>query len=205
MRDKISSCALQVKQHLISLFDLDLSAAVACSAISHSLSIAKISSTSLPALELNGVFHPSIEMAHNGSAVPNNMTLGSGSRVAVVTGANMSGKSTLLRAVALVSWYTQCGLPSACSGASVVSLFDSIFVRVGSSDDIANDQSSFMMEMLGVSALLREDGPMLCALDELGRSTCPEDGASLCAALIRRLGSKVNKEKKGKQSTFMFS
>jgi len=68
-------------------------------------------------------------------------------------------------------------------------LFDAIFVRVGSTDDIARDKSSFMMEMLGVAAVLREEGPLLCVLDELGRSTCPEDGAALCAALVRRMAA----------------
>jgi DNA mismatch repair protein MutS len=174
---KVVAECIHVKQSLMTLFDLDLTVGIATGAISHFLNVPKFhSSAESPQLDLKGVFHPAIEMAHNASVVANNLFLDSrSSKVAIVTGANMSGKSTLLRASALVCWFTQCGLPSAVGRESSVSLFDAVFVRVGSSDDIAHDRSSFMNEMMGVSVLLREQGPVLACLDELGRSTCPED------------------------------
>ena len=70
-----------------------------------------------------------------------------------------------------------------------MSLFDHIFVRVGSSDDIQHDKSSFFMEMAGVAAIMERDpsASMLVCLDELGRSTAPDDGAAIFTALIRSL------------------
>ncbi len=189
----IVQCVAEVKRVLLALFDLDVTCGAALTALSHNLSVPQIKRNNVPMeLDLREVFHPGIQLAQGGNVVSNSLHLSAAAeRIGVLTGANMSGKSSLIRAVALVSWCTQCGLPSAQMQSSV-SLVDCIFVRVGSTDDITHDKSSFMNEMSGVAALLREPTSMLCCLDELGRSTAPEDGAAFCGALIRELASRPN-------------
>ncbi len=185
------------REALRALFDLDVACGAAAAAQSHGLSVPRVMEARHGPLELSlhELFHPGIQLAQQSggpAVVRNSLRLSAGGeRVGVLTGANMSGKSSLIRAAALCVWLTQCGLPSAQAG-SALSLVDAVFVRVGSSDDITRDRSSFLNEMSGVAALLRESAPMLCCLDELGRSTAPEDGAALCAALIRELGARDN-------------
>jgi DNA mismatch repair protein MutS len=99
--------------------------------------------------------------------------------------------------VAVSVWLTQCGLPIACDKSSKVSLFDSVFVRCGSHDDISNDKSSFFVEMEDVCSLtasVQRGQKSLICVDELGRSTTPDDGTALLAALIRYLAADEQKK-----------
>lgn len=195
----LQQCRLELLKHaadakhiLNAIYDLDLSIGVASAAVSMGLAIPGSIDAECRLLHLDGLFHPVIRHVQKEDVTRNNVVMGADSRVLVVTGANMSGKSSLIRAVALASWCTQSGLPSAVEPSSVIPLFDTIFVRVGSSDDVVHDRSSFLNEMMGVSSILQKtsDSSMLCCLDELGRSTAPDDGTAICAALIRELGKR---------------
>jgi len=110
--------------------------------------------------------HPVVERAEE-SFVPNDADLPRGS-IAVITGPNMSGKSTYMRSVALAVVLAQTGSFVPAQAASLP-VFDRLFTRVGASDDIAGGQSTFMREMSELTEILHDAGPdSLVLLDETG-------------------------------------
>ena len=133
-------------------------------------------------LEIEGGRHPVVERTEE-SFVPNDADLSRGS-VAVITGPNMSGKSTYMRAVALTTVLAQIGsfVPAQTARLPV---FDRLFTRVGASDDIAGGQSTFMREMRELTEILHDAGPdSLVLLDEVGRGTATTDGRAIARAAV---------------------
>jgi len=131
-------------------------------------------------VEIEGGRHPVVERAEE-SFVPNDVDLPRGS-VAVITGPNMSGKSTYMRAVALATVLAQTGSFVPAQTASLP-VFDRLFTRVGASDDIAGGQSTFMREMSELTEILHDAGPdSLVLLDEVGRGTATTDGRAIARA-----------------------
>jgi len=131
-------------------------------------------------IEIEGGRHPVVERAE-ASFVPNDVDLPRGA-VAVITGPNMSGKSTYMRAVALAVVLAQTGSFVPAQAASLP-VFDRLFTRVGASDDIAGGQSTFMREMSELTEILHDAGPdSLVLLDEVGRGTATTDGRAIARA-----------------------
>jgi len=133
--------------------------------------------------------HPVVEVTRDGF-VPNDATLPPGS-VSLVTGPNMSGKSTYMRQVALIVVLAQTGsfVPADAARLPVV---DKVFTRVGASDDIAGGQSTFMREMTELSSILHEATPeSLILLDEVGRGTSTADGRAIARATVEFLHDEV--------------
>ncbi len=141
------------------------------------------------AVELSESRHPVVErMDSAGGFVPNDVCLGSGQgRFMIITGPNMSGKSTLIRQVALISLMAQMGsfVPARRARLGVV---DRIFSRVGASDNLTAGQSTFMVEMVETAHILRNATPRsLVILDEIGRGTSTFDGMSIAWAVAEHL------------------
>ncbi|MFC5368039.1 DNA mismatch repair protein MutS [Salinirubrum litoreum] len=135
---------------------------------------------SAPAIDIEHGRHPVVADAQS-SFVPNDTHLGD-SRVAVVTGPNMSGKSTYMRQVALICLLAQVGSFVPADAARLPTL-DRIFTRVGASDDIAGGQSTFMREMSELTDILHDATERsLVLLDEVGRGTSTTDGLSIAWA-----------------------
>ncbi|MCM1545227.1 MAG: DNA mismatch repair protein MutS [Ruminococcus sp.] len=136
--------------------------------------------------------HPVVEkMLTDAPFVPNDTYLDcADSRCAIITGPNMAGKSTYMRQVAIICLMAQIGsfVPAKRANLSIV---NSIFTRVGASDDLASGQSTFMVEMNEVSAILKSaDRHSLIILDEVGRGTSTFDGMSIARAVLEYIADK---------------
>lgn len=130
--------------------------------------------------------HPVVEaLLDDAPFVPNDTTLDKeDNRCAIITGPNMAGKSTYMRQIALITLLAQVGsfVPARSAKIGIV---DAIFTRVGASDDLATGQSTFMVEMNEVSAILKNaTSSSLIILDEIGRGTSTFDGMSIARAVL---------------------
>ncbi len=141
-------------------------------------------------LEIVGGRHPVVEYTLDGDVfIPNDTQLEAdeGTRILLLTGPNMAGKSTYLRQVALITLLAQIGsfVPArkACIG-----LADRIFTRVGAEDDIASGKSTFMVEMEETATILHHATQhSLIILDEIGRGTSTHDGLAIAQAVVEHL------------------
>ncbi|KAI9668841.1 MAG: DNA mismatch repair ATPase msh1 [Alyxoria varia] len=112
----------------------------------------------------------------------------SSQKIWLITGPNMAGKSTFLRQTALLSILAQTGSFVPAEYARI-GLVDAVFSRVGSADNLAHDQSTFMVEMLETAAIVRSATERsLVVMDEVGRGTTPEDGLAVGWAVLKYLG-----------------
>ena len=144
------------------------------------------------AFEIKAGRHPVVEAVGTGvdsdlPFVPNDCDLGDATRIWLVTGPNMAGKSTFLRQNALIAVLAQMGsfVPAAAARIGAV---DRLFSRVGAADDLARGRSTFMVEMVETAAILNQAGARaLVILDEIGRGTATYDGLSIAWAAIEHL------------------
>ncbi len=143
-------------------------------------------------IEIHDGRHPVVEQMLTDSVfVPNNVLLDrKANRLAIITGPNMSGKSTYMRQTALIVLMAQMGsfVPASYAKISVV---DAVFTRVGASDDLTAGESTFMVEMHEVSDILKRATPnSLVILDEVGRGTSTFDGISIARAVAEFISGK---------------
>ncbi|MCA1596802.1 MAG: DNA mismatch repair protein MutS, partial [Chloroflexi bacterium] len=138
---------------------------------------------------IRGGRHPVVEQSLKGDQfVPNDAYLGGDEdRLLVITGPNMSGKSTYLRQVGLIVLMAQCGSYVPADSARV-GIVDRIFTRVGAHDDLSSGQSTFMVEMNETANILNNaTSRSLVILDEIGRGTSTFDGLSIAWAVAEHL------------------
>lgn len=139
-------------------------------------------------VEIKNGRHPVVESVLKDSFIPNDLYLNNSTdRLLIVTGANMGGKSTVLRQVALIQILAQIGsfVPATSARLPIV---DRIWTRVGASDDLASGRSTFMVEMTETAAILHNATPRsLILLDEIGRGTSTFDGLSIAWAVAEYL------------------
>ena len=139
-------------------------------------------------IEIAGGRHPIVERAlGRGNFVPNDAQLAEDSRVILLTGPNMAGKSTYLRQTALLVLMAQVGsfVPAE---AARIGLVDRIFTRVGAQDSIAGGLSTFMVEMVETANILNHaTRRSLLIIDEIGRGTSTYDGMSIAQAVVEHI------------------
>ncbi|MEZ4288964.1 MAG: DNA mismatch repair protein MutS, partial [Polyangiales bacterium] len=137
--------------------------------------------------------HPVVETTlPTGAFVPNDIELGKrDQRFILLTGPNMSGKSTVMRQLALASIMAQSGGFVPCESAKMA-IVDRVFTRVGASDNLAAGQSTFMVEMREAAQILQQaTSRSLVILDEVGRGTSTYDGLAIASAITEYLHNTV--------------
>lgn len=136
--------------------------------------------------------HPVLEKLIGTAAfVPNDIKIEPQNNIQLLTGPNMSGKSTYMRQVAYCVILNQigCYLPAQSARLPII---DKIFTRIGSSDDLSSGQSTFMVEMMETQIALSQATPQsLLLFDELGRGTATYDGMALAHAIIHHIADQI--------------
>lgn len=143
-------------------------------------------------LQIKDGRHPVVEkfMGHQ-EYVPNDVKMGDNTDILLITGPNMSGKSTYMRQLALTAVMAQIGCFVPASRAELP-IFDQIFTRIGAADDLISGESTFMVEMMEANnALSHATDRSLILFDEIGRGTATYDGMALAQAIIEYLHEHV--------------
>ena len=136
--------------------------------------------------------HPVVEaVLPAGSYIPNDLVMDEDTSIYLITGPNMSGKSTYMRQLALIAIMAQIGSFIPADSAKLP-VFDQVFTRIGAADDLYSGKSTFMVEMSEANeALQNASSRSLVLFDEIGRGTATYDGMALAGAIIKYLHDKV--------------
>ncbi len=138
--------------------------------------------------------HPILYLQKKDGVVPFNLALSgktSDSRILIISGPNAGGKSVLLKAVGLIQYMLQCGMPVPLRPTSECGLFGSIFIDIGDQQSIDNDLSTYTSHLQNMKALLASaNDDTLFLLDELGGGTEPRSGCAIAEAVLEQLHTK---------------
>ena len=190
LREQLKEYIPRVQQlaSLISELDVFLSFA----AVSEKYQFTKPAFHDGKGLKIIGGRHPVVEKMLNKQAyVPNDCVLTEEKNMMLITGPNMSGKSTYMRQVALIVIMAQMGCYVPCDEADLP-ITDQIFTRIGAADDLASGQSTFMVEMLeSQNAITNATEKSLLLFDEIGRGTSTYDGMALAQAMMEYIHNHI--------------
>ena len=135
--------------------------------------------------------HPVVEIVSKEEYVPNDCVMENGINTLLITGPNMSGKSTYMRQLAIIVIMAQIGSFVPASSANLP-IIDKIFTRIGASDDLVSGESTFMVEMKEArNAICNATEHSLILFDELGRGTATYDGMSLAQAILEYISENI--------------
>ncbi len=135
--------------------------------------------------------HPVVEKVSKTEYVPNDCLMSEDVNTLLITGPNMSGKSTYMRQLAIIIIMAQMGSFVPCKSAKLP-IFDKIFTRIGASDDLVSGESTFMVEMKEAkNAIINATSDSLILFDELGRGTATYDGLSLAQSILEYVNKKI--------------
>ena len=142
-------------------------------------------------IEIIGGRHPVVEIVSNDTYVDNDCIMDDKITTFLITGPNMSGKSTYMRQIAITIIMAQIGSYVPCQSANLP-IIDKIFTRIGASDDLVGGQSTFMVEMLEANnAITNATKDSLILFDELGRGTATYDGIALAQAILEYVSDNI--------------
>ncbi len=142
-------------------------------------------------VQVIGGRHPVVEKLSHNEYVANNIKMDEKTNTLIITGPNMSGKSTYMRQLGIIVIMAQMGSFVPASSA-ILPIFDKIFTRIGASDDLVSGESTFMVEMKEAENAIRNATTnSLILLDELGRGTATYDGMSLASSILEYINNKI--------------
>lgn len=189
VRDFIATQLSDVQETASAVATLDVLSSFASVAMKNNYTKPEISVDGI--IDIKNGRHPVVELMQKDEMfVPNDAYLDlTDNRMLILTGPNMSGKSTYMRQIALITLMAQIGSFVPCDYAKI-SVVDQIFTRIGASDDLTAGQSTFMVEMSEVAEILKNaTKSSLVILDEVGRGTSTFDGLSIARAVSEHIAT----------------
>lgn len=189
IRDIIKDEILALKETADIISELDALASLAVCADEYNLVKPELNEDNT--IEIIEGRHPVIEQVSKSAYVPNDIIMDNTTDCLLITGPNMSGKSTYMRELAIIIIMSQMGSFVPAKSAKLP-IIDKIFTRIGASDDLVSGESTFMVEMKeACNALLNATKDSLIIFDELGRGTSTFDGMSLAEAILEYVATKI--------------
>lgn len=189
VRDFIATQLIKVQETASAIATVDVLASFAVTAMKNGYIKPEIAIDGI--IDIKNGRHPVVELMQKDEMfVPNDAYLDlTDNKMMIITGPNMSGKSTFMRQVALITLMAQIGSFVPCDYAKI-SIVDQIFTRVGASDDLTAGQSTFMVEMSEVAEIVKNATKhSLVILDEVGRGTSTFDGISIARAVSEHIAT----------------
>ena len=187
---KVIEFSTQIKENASAIAEIDVISSLA--QLASDTDFCRPSITDKNEINIKAGRHPVVEkFLNSGEFHPNDLILNDKRIQAIITGPNMAGKSTYLRQTALIVLMAQIGsyVPAESAEIGVV---DRIFTRVGASDNLLRGQSTFMVEMMETSAILKNaTKKSLLIVDEIGRGTSTFDGLSLAWSILEYINMKI--------------
>ena len=195
--DEIKKCLLEIVPSLKITANAiaTLDALVSFSEVARELNFAKpIINNDIKTITITKGRHPVVEkIIGQNQYIPNDTIINDDdNRTMIITGPNMSGKSTYMRSVAIITLLAHIGCFVPAESAEI-SITDRIFTRIGASDDLAFGQSTFMVEMIEVATIIKNaTDKSLLILDEIGRGTSTCDGLSIAWAVVEHINKTMH-------------
>ncbi len=189
IRNKIKDEVLEIKKTADVISEID--ALISLSVCSDELNLVKPILNDENKIEIIEGRHPVIERVSKEAYVPNDIIMDASTDVLLITGPNMSGKSTYMRELAIIIIMAQMGsfVPAKSANLPII---DKIFTRIGASDDLVSGESTFMVEMKEArNAIVNATKNSLILFDELGRGTATYDGISLAEAILEYVAKNI--------------
>lgn len=169
----------------------EIDALVSLSVCSEEYNLVRPNITDEHVIDIKNGRHPVVEVVSKSEYVPNDCLLSNGINTLLITGPNMSGKSTYMRQMAIIVIMAQMGSFVPCESATLP-IIDKIFTRIGASDDLVSGESTFMVEMKEArNAICNATENSLILFDELGRGTATYDGMSLAQAILEYISDNI--------------
>lgn len=189
LREECKKCTAELQKLASLISELDM--LISLSEIAKENNYVRPTFSLYDELEIINGRHPIIEAVSDNDFIPNDIKMFNDNKILLITGPNMSGKSTYMRQNALIAIMAQIGSFVPATSARLP-IFDQIFTRIGSSDNIMGGESTFMVEMLEVNdAIQNATERSLIIFDEVGRGTATFDGMSLAQAIIEHIHNEI--------------
>lgn len=189
IKDKIKKEIFTLKDIASSLAEID--AIISLATVADLYNFVRPTLVDERTIEVIGGRHPVVERVSKTEYVANDCKMDKYTNTLLITGPNMSGKSTFMRQLAIIIILAQMGSYVPAKSAKLP-IFDKIFTRIGASDDLVSGESTFMVEMMEArNALVNATSDSLILFDELGRGTATYDGMSLAQAILEYVNKKI--------------
>jgi len=189
IRDEVKKYIPSIQNVANILSELDVM--LAFTVVTETYNFTKPEITEKRSIEIKDGRHPVVSVVSKKEYVPNDINMDAKTNILLITGPNMSGKSTYMRMLAIIVILNQIGCFVPCKKA-VLPIFDNIFTRIGASDDLVSGESTFMVEMKEANnAVSNATKNSLILFDELGRGTATYDGMSLAQSILEYIHDNI--------------